>query len=839
MMVYYKYMSHAGAALATLLVSLADGALYSGGVVLVGRNLPARPSQSSRTLLQPRRITPAGVAVYYFQLTSTTLGNWVFPGEVKWPLIPGTTRLPPRRTGFDYRRGRPGFSHVGIAPDDDAGRPVFSGFSRFPGAAPFHPHRRSRKIQSTENISIGSTSQIREIFQYPNHVPPSQKELWLLAFAEINRVCVCASNHILCTDIKCLPPVADRKQSDTDQDRFHVLPDGWAALRGDNWLAPVPVAVLPRQVSANPITSLTSRAGCLAGEPSISDYAKCQGACRKASLRNYTGAAESWWLVRSPPIKTNRVQSPAGSLPIFASGSRARRCCWSGGFIGDLQFPPALSFRRFSVLTSVPLIGSQDLAVKSRPNLFTHSLTSSSFLVITSSLIATSARRGEGGVAIRHPYLPFRRSHKQLRRLKPCCIRSFGGPRWLSDQHARLPPWRTGPNPRPGHRIFASENRAGRCRWSAGLLGDLPPPPPPPQFRRRSIVTPKTLIGSQDLAQYREVKRFGRLLTARSREPMKAIEVNMDRRRCEGAGEAGDHREDPPTNGIVRHGRGLSPVRLGGRRVPCFKGYYTEVRRQRCSAQSPDLNPMEHLWDELDRRVRARHGRPKSIAQLMAWLQEEWRRILVDVLQTLVESMPDRVAAVIAARDMNFRWRRKWEEIWAALNIEVLRTDEGDRGPRENPPTNGTVRHDSHMRKSGVTRPEIGPGSPLAEAEQANRAATVAPIAPRGLLLLERSFLHFQSRGARNSRRSHVYGIPTRERERERGREGEGSLSPTAPVCKKRHKIYPGDPRRGSKFSLAGKSGLLEAPACNPFAVTSSEALLKFYFQDMPPPRSN
>ncbi|KAJ8873639.1 hypothetical protein PR048_024461 [Dryococelus australis] len=74
------------------------------------------------------------------------------------------------------------------------------------------------------------------------------------------------------------------------------------------------------------------------------------------------------------------------------------------------------------------------------------------------------------------------------------CARSLlVGSRWLSGYNARLPP-------RPGHfRIFASGNRAGRCRWSAGFLGDLPLSPPL-HSGAAPCSPPFTFIGSQDLA---------------------------------------------------------------------------------------------------------------------------------------------------------------------------------------------------------------------------------------------------------------------------------------------------------------------------------------------------
>ena len=60
-------------------------------------------------------------------------------------------------------------------------------------------------------------------------------------------------------------------------------------------------------------------------------------------------------------------------------------------------------------------------------------------------------------------------------------------------------------------------------------------------------------------------------------------------------------------------------------------------------AQSPDLNPIEHLWDELERRLRARPNRPTSVPDLTNALVVEWKQIPTAMFQHLVESLPGRV----------------------------------------------------------------------------------------------------------------------------------------------------------------------------------------------------
>ncbi len=67
-------------------------------------------------------------------------------------------------------------------------------------------------------------------------------------------------------------------------------------------------------------------------------------------------------------------------------------------------------------------------------------------------------------------------------------------------------------------------------------------------------------------------------------------------------------------------------------------------------AQSPDLNLIEHLWDELEQRLRARLSRPTSVCGLTNLLPEEWSKIPINTLLNLLESLSRRVEAVIAAK---------------------------------------------------------------------------------------------------------------------------------------------------------------------------------------------
>ena len=67
-------------------------------------------------------------------------------------------------------------------------------------------------------------------------------------------------------------------------------------------------------------------------------------------------------------------------------------------------------------------------------------------------------------------------------------------------------------------------------------------------------------------------------------------------------------------------------------------------------AQSPDLNPIEYLWDHLKRRLGEYENAPGGMQELWERVEAEWDKIGAGSCQKLIESMPRRVDAVIRAK---------------------------------------------------------------------------------------------------------------------------------------------------------------------------------------------
>jgi transposase len=67
-------------------------------------------------------------------------------------------------------------------------------------------------------------------------------------------------------------------------------------------------------------------------------------------------------------------------------------------------------------------------------------------------------------------------------------------------------------------------------------------------------------------------------------------------------------------------------------------------------AQSPDLNPIEHVWKKLKVQINQRDIRPKTVDEMWEALQEEWQKIDVEFINKLISSMPNRAEAVYMAK---------------------------------------------------------------------------------------------------------------------------------------------------------------------------------------------
>ncbi|GFV95238.1 transposable element Tc3 transposase [Trichonephila clavipes] len=121
-------------------------------------------------------------------------------------------------------------------------------------------------------------------------------------------------------------------------------------------------------------------------------------------------------------------------------------------------------------------------------------------------------------------------------------------------------------------------------------------------------------------------------------------------------------------------------------------------------ACSPDLNPIEHVWDMLGRRIAARPRLPATVRDLEIALLEEWNSIPQSLIDNLIASMAvngDRYRAMITNFFIPELNNHDVQELWfqqdgatchtARATIDLLKDTFGDRltsrfGPVSWPP---------------------------------------------------------------------------------------------------------------------------------------------------------
>ena len=71
--------------------------------------------------------------------------------------------------------------------------------------------------------------------------------------------------------------------------------------------------------------------------------------------------------------------------------------------------------------------------------------------------------------------------------------------------------------------------------------------------------------------------------------------------------------------------------------------------------QSPDMNPIEHLWVELKRRIKKKR-KVFNKGQLWEPIQEEYELIDVEFCRNLINTMPQRIQDLFDAKGGNTKW---------------------------------------------------------------------------------------------------------------------------------------------------------------------------------------
>ncbi|KAJ8867047.1 hypothetical protein PR048_032909 [Dryococelus australis] len=205
---------------------------------------------------------------------------------------------------------------------------------------------------------------------------------------------------------------------------------------------------------------------------------------------------------------------PSHSL-VFASGNPAGRCRWSAGFCLGSPIAPALSFRRCSILTSIALIGSQDFAVKSHPSLVTHNRGHVAHFMVV-------AVHNRGSVAVILGCLPFSLDRCMNNMVRPAAVLILH----KAEEHTSC---------------IHLDLKQGFQKCS---------------FYREQFMTPSKQNVVNCLREARSTqawRTYNNSTIAKLELPTRVIEVRMEHRRNEMAGETGDPRENLSTGVLFQH----------------------------------------------------------------------------------------------------------------------------------------------------------------------------------------------------------------------------------------------------------------------------------------------
>lgn len=84
----------------------------------------------------------------------------------------------------------------------------------------------------------------------------------------------------------------------------------------------------------------------------------------------------------------------------------------------------------------------------------------------------------------------------------------------------------------------------------------------------------------------------------------------------------------------------------------CVEEYIQQVGIQKLQwpARSPDLNPIEHIWEMLKRKIKSGPNPPQTLNELRNAALDAWEAIPQAAVKNIIQSMPDRMQAVIRAR---------------------------------------------------------------------------------------------------------------------------------------------------------------------------------------------